>query len=359
MDFKGSSVVRSTHSHDNGVQGQSPWPSFPSPVVAITGASSGLGRATVRHFAACGWRVGLIARGAAVLAAAAAECRTLTAIECVDVTDAAALAAAARRIEAALGPIAVWINCAGTGVFAPFERVSDAEFRRVVDVTFLGTVNGTRAALALMRPRGAGRILNVCSGTAYRGIGLLSSYVAAKAAVRGFTQSVRAELRCERCPVSIGSAFPPAINTPFFQHAANHMGRPPRPAPPVYQPDVIARGLYLAALSRRGEIPLGGITVLFEWATRLVPWLTDAAIARLGYDGQLVDTRAATAPTELTLFEPGQRDFGAEGSFTAESRRFSLHLAWLSRSRLWRRSAAPSRPAPAAAAPDPAPAGSP
>ena len=265
-------------------------------VVAITGASSGLGRATARLFAAQGWRVGLIARGAPVLAAAAAECRTRTAIECVDVVDAEALAAAAARIEAALGPIAVWINCAAAGVFAPFEQVSDAEFRRVVDVTFLGTVNGTRAALGLMRPRNHGRILNVCSGTAYRGIGLLSSYVAAKAAVRGFTQSVRAELRHERSAVSIGSAFPPAVNTPFFQHAANHMGRPPRPAPPVYQPAPIARGLYLAALSRRGELPLGGITVLFEWATRLAPWLTDAAIARLGYEGQLVDTRAATVP---------------------------------------------------------------
>ncbi len=335
-------------------------------VVVITGASSGLGRATARHFAAQGWRVGLIARGAAVLAAAAAECATRSAIECVDVVDAEALQAAAIRLEAALGPIAVWINCAAAGVFAPFEQVSDAEFRRVVDVTFLGTVNGTRAALGLMRPRNHGRILNVCSGTAYRGIGLLSSYVAAKAAVRGFTQSVRAELRHERSAVSIGSAFPPAVNTPFFQHAANHMGRPPRPAPPVYQPAPIARGLYLAALSRRGELPLGGITVLFEWATRLAPWLTDAAIARLGYEGQLVDTRAATAPTEMilfepTLFEPSRRDFGAEGSFTAEARRRSLHIAWralLSR-RPGRRAAAPSPPAPAAAMPHPSQAGSP
>lgn len=331
-----------------------------SRVVAITGASSGLGRAATRHFAARGWRVGLIARGAAVLAAAAAELPAPHAIESVDVTDAVALTAAAARIDAALGSITVWINCAGIGVFAPFEQVSDAEFRRVIDVTFLGTVNGTRAALELMRPRGRGRILNVCSGTAYRGIGLLSSYVAAKAAVRGFTQAVRAELRHERCPVSIGSVFPPAINTPFFQHAAHHMGRPPRPAPPVYQPAVIARGLYLAALSRRGEIPLSGVTVLFEWATRLVPWLTEAAIARLGYDGQLVDTRAATVPTELTLFEPSRTDFGAEGSFTAEARRRSLHIAWralLSRDPD-RRAAAPSLPAPAVAMPDPSRAGS-
>ncbi len=294
-----------------------------SPVAVITGASSGLGRCTATLFARHGWQVGLIARGEAGLDSVRAEIaatggRAMAVI--ADVRDDGALESAADRIEASLGPIAVWINCAGNGVYGRFVDVPADEFDCVTDVTYRGTVNGTRAALRRMVPRNAGTVVNVCSAIAYHGMPLLTSYSGAKAAVRGFTDGVRAELAHERSRVHITIVFPPAVNTPFFSHAATHMARPPRPAKPVYAPSVVARGIFRAATARRREVRVGAITTLFEIGTKLVPGLVDRAIGRLGYEGQETDNPEAAVLREPTLFVPSARAWGAEGPFLAEAK---------------------------------------
>jgi len=179
--------------------------------------------------------VGLIARGEAALAAAAAALRETgaqAATAVADVTASAALRDAADAIVTELGPPDVWINCAGNGVYGRFTTVPEAQFDRVTAVTYGGTVNGCRVALALMGPRQRGTIVNVCSAMAFHGLPLMSSYAGAKAAVRGFAQALQAELRMERSRVRVCTVFPPAVNTPFFSHAVSHMGWPARPAPP-------------------------------------------------------------------------------------------------------------------------------
>jgi short-subunit dehydrogenase len=201
-------------------------PAGPARVVAITGASSGIGRCTASLFASTGWRVGLIARGQPGLEAVCGEIVAAGGAACVaaaDVRDAAALEAAAAAIEDALGPIDVWINCAGNGVYGRFLDVPAHEFDCVTDVTYGGTVNGTRVALRRMLPRDAGVVVNVCSAIAYHGMPLLTSYSGAKAAVRGFTDGVRAELVHDRSRVRATIVFPPAVNTPFFSHAVTYM----------------------------------------------------------------------------------------------------------------------------------------
>jgi short-subunit dehydrogenase len=307
-----------------------------SRTVAITGGSSGIGRATAVRFARAGWRVGLVARGSAGLDAAAREIAGLggkVATVPADVADDAATESAAARIEAALGPIDVWVNSAGNGVFGRFLDVSDAEFRRVTAVTYGGTVNGTRAALRRMRARDRGTVINVCSGVAFHGMPLLTSYSGAKYAVRGFADAVRSELLQEGSRVRITTVFPPAVNTPYFRHAASHLDRPPRPAKPVYQPEVVAEAIFRAALSPRREVEVSTTTVLFALANRVSPALMDRAIRRLGYDGQTAGGGHPAALTrDPTLFEPSARASGARGDFGDEARGFSLQ-GWADRHR--------------------------
>ncbi len=348
-------------------------------VVVITGASSGIGQSTASLFARRGWRVGLIARGAPGLASAHALLDaggTAVAACAADVADGAALEAAAVYLEGELGPIDVWVNCAGNGVYCPFLRVPEAEFARVTDVTYMGTVNGTRVALRRMVGRDAGRVVNVCSAIAFHGLPMLSSYSGAKHAVRGFTESVRHELQMEGSRVGLALVFPPAVNTPFFAHAASHMARPPRPAAPVYQPEVVADAILLAATSNRREVRVSGVTAVFAMAARLVPGLVHRAIQRLGAAGQMTDLPAAQL-RDPTLFAPSAVAAGTHGPFDAESRRFSVQM-WLTRRRLpvaavlaalavafgsrWvmpAAPAAPSLPRPPAPAPGPAPPGLP
>ena len=248
-------------------------------------------------------------------------------------SDGAALEAAADALERALGPVGVWVNCAGNGVYGPFAAVTEAEFRRVTDVTYMGTVNGTRTALRRMVPRDAGTVVNVCSAIAYRGMPLLSSYSGAKHAVRGFTAAVRGELAEDRSRVRIGTVYPPAVNTPFFSHAGSHMGKPPRPMRPVYQPEIVADAILLAATSRRGEVQVGTPTVLFALASRLAPGLVDQAISRLGYEGQMTGCPEAARRRAPTLFAPSNRADGAHGPFSGEARRFSVQM-WANRHRV-------------------------
>ncbi len=347
-------------------------PSAPSvqdarPVVVITGGSSGIGRSTARLFARRGWHVGLIARGLDGLVETEAElaaCGGIGAIAVADVADGEALEQAAAHIAARLGRIDVWINAAGNGVYGRLLDVPDAEFRRVTDVTYLGTVNGTRTALRRMLPSDRGSIVNVCSGIAFHGLPLMTSYAGAKAAVRGFSQSVRVELRLARSRVHVCTVFPPAVNTPFFSHAPSHMGFPSRPVPPVYQPEVVAAALYLAATGRRREMVVSFTVLAFSLISRASPSLAAWLTERLRFDSLLSRDPAAEACEEPCLFAPPRRVFGVHGPFGRRARGWSAHvwLLGLGRGRLnaaaaWP-PAPPSPPAPARTAPDPAPAGS-
>lgn len=306
-----------------------------SRVVVITGASSGIGLCTAELFSRRGWRVGLVARSGPGLDAV---CRDLTltgghAVAAVaDVSDGAALERAAMYLEDALGPIGVWVNCAGNGVYGRFLDVPAAEFDRVTAVTYLGMVNGTRVALRRMQPRGAGIIVNVCSAIAFHGMPLLSSYSGAKHAVRGFTAAVRRELRQCGSRVRLTTLYPPAVNTPFFSHAVSHMDKPPRPMWPVYQPEVVADSIYLAATSYRLEMQVGGVTVLFALASKLVPGLVGRAILRLGSTGQMTDMPEAARLRKPTLFAPSPAPSGIRGPFDDGARSFSMQ-AWASRHR--------------------------
>jgi len=302
-------------------------------VVLIAGGSSGIGRCTAVLFAQRGWRVGLIARGKQGLAASrrdveAAGARAATAE--ADVTDSKAFAQAAESIIALLGPIDAWVNCAGNGVYGRLEDVSEREFQRVTDVTYHGTVTGTRLAVCHMRKRGLGSFVNVCSGIAFHGLPLMSSYAGAKAAVRAFGQSIRGELRLERSPVRITTVFPPAVNTPFFSHALSHMGWPARPARPVYQPEVVALRIWQAMMSGRAEMPISGTVVMFSLATRLAPRLMGWCVGQMGFERQLTRDPGACALQEPTLFEPSQRVFTVHGPFGRRARGWSAQL-WLDR----------------------------
>ena len=300
-------------------------------VVVITGGSSGIGRCTAILFAQRGWRIGLIARGEQGLAASRRDVEAAGACAATaqaDVADSKSLAEAANAIVAVLGPIDAWINCAGNGVYGRLEDVSEQEFRRVTDVTYHGTVNGTRVALSHMRKRGRGGIVNVCSGIAFHGLPLMSSYAGAKAAVRAFGQAICGELRLERSPVRISTVFPPAVNTPFFSHALSHMGWPARPARPVYQPEVVALGIWQAMASGRAEMTITGTVATFSLATRLAPGLMGWCVGQMGFERQLTREPGACALQEMTLFEPSQRVFTVHGPFGRRARGWSVQL-WL------------------------------
>jgi len=298
-------------------------------VVVITGGSSGIGRCTAALFARKGWRVGLVARGAEALAASSQDVEaagSAAATAQADVTDNAALLEAANAITAELGPIDVWINCAGNGVYGRLEEVPEVEFERVTNVTYHGTVNGTRVALSLMRPRCRGTIVNVCSAIAFHGLPMLSSYAGAKAAVRAFGQAIRAELTLDRSPIRICTVFPPAVNTPFFSHATSHMGWPARPARPVYQPEVVAQGIWQAVASGRPEMTISGTAAIFGLMTRMTPGLIGWCTARLGMERQLTRDQGICQLQEPTLFKPSRHVFGVRGPFGKGARRWSAHL---------------------------------
>ncbi len=234
-------------------------------IVAITGARAGVGRATAEEFARRGWDVGLLARDQQRLDAAAAELRQRYGVRTVavatDVADAAAVEAAASRIEAELGPIEVWVNVAMATVFAPVKDITPAEFKRATEVTYLGQVYGTMAALKRMRTRNRGTIVNVGSALAYRSVPLQAAYCGAKFAIRGFTNSLRSEIIHDKLDVHLTEVDLPAVNTPQFEWALNKTGKQAQPVPPIYQPEVPARAIYFAATHRRRQIWVGFPTV--------------------------------------------------------------------------------------------------
>lgn len=302
-------------------------------VVVITGASAGVGRATVQRFARAGWDVALLARGAAGLKGAiddmsATGCRSLALP--TDVADAAAVDDAAARVERELGPIDVWVNDAMTTVFGEFADISADEFRRVTEVTYLGFVNGTRAALRHMRPRNRGTVVQVGSALAYRGIPLQSAYCGAKHAIQGFTESVRCELLHHRSRVWLTMVQMPALNTPQFRWCRNKMEHESQPVPPIYQPEVAAEAIYFAAGHRRREIYVGASTAIVIAGNKMLPGVGDWYLGRTGYASQQRDGRPAPGRPD-NLFTPvdDDVDFGAHGEFGDRASRRSLEL-WTS-----------------------------
>jgi NAD(P)-dependent dehydrogenase (short-subunit alcohol dehydrogenase family) len=297
-------------------------------VVAITGASAGVGRATVRSFAERGATIGLLARGEDGLKAARREVEAAGGgaidLPC-DVSDGDAVERAADAIERELGPIDVWVNNAMVGVFDEFLDVRPEDFRRVTDVTYLGVVNGTRSALRRMTARDRGTIVQVGSALAFRGIPLQAAYCGAKHAIQGYTESVRTELLHRRSSVRIVQVHLPALNTPQFHWVKTDLERHPQPVPPIYQPEVAARAIVWAATHRRRQLFVGAPTVLTVWADRFVPGLLDRYLGRTGYGGQ-----QAAWPIEPgrpdNLYAPVAGDQGAHGEFDDVARSRSLQL---------------------------------
>jgi short-subunit dehydrogenase len=300
-------------------------------VAAVTGAGAGLGRAITRALAAEGWAVGLIGRNRDGLEATAAEVGRLGAKALVvpaDVADATAVEAAVERIELELGPIDVWVNNAMVTVFSPIDRITPEEFKRVTEVTYLGTVHGTMAALRRMRARGRGTIVQVGSALAYRSIPLQAAYCGAKAAVRGFTDSLRSELIHEGSAVRITMVQMPALNTPQFDWARNKLPRRVQPVPPIFDPEIGARAVLLALKSTRREIWVGWPTIRAVLANRIAPGLLDRLAAHTAWGGQMGDAPADPEAPD-NLFSPLPGDRGADGRFGRQAQAWSPAL-WVS-----------------------------
>jgi NAD(P)-dependent dehydrogenase (short-subunit alcohol dehydrogenase family) len=294
---------------------------FRRKVVVITGASAGVGRAAALRFARAGAKIGLIARDSKALAEVKAEVETRGGVAMAvpaDVADADAVFAAADAIAAELGPIDVWINDAMVTVFSPLWDITPAEFRRVTEVSYLGFVHGTMAALRHMRPRNRGTIVQVGSALAYRGIPLQSAYCGAKHAIRGFTDSLRSELIHAKSAIALTIVELPAVNTPQFDWARTHMPRRPRPVPPVVQPEVIAEAIFGAALHPRREYWIGMSTMKAILANMVIPGFLDRYLAANTFTQQ--ETKVpVTASRQDNLMTPVHGLHRTRGSFGKEA----------------------------------------
>lgn len=305
-------------------------------VVVITGASAGVGRATVRRFARDGARIALLARGRERLEAAAREVEAAGGQALVlptDVADPDAVEEAAARTEADLGPIDIWINNAMTSVLAEARDISPAEYRRVTEVNYLGFVHGTLAALRRMLPRDAGHIVQVGSALAYRGIPLQAAYCGSKHAIQGFTESLRTELLHNQSNVRVSIVHMPALNTPQFEWVLSRLPNKPQPVPPIYQPEVAADALHWAAHNHRPVLYVGMPTVKTVVGERVSSRLLDHYLARTGYESQQTD-EPADRDRAANLWEPVEGDYAAHGTFDRRSRSHSPQL-WGTRNRGW------------------------
>lgn len=304
-----------------------------SRVVVVTGASGGVGRAVARRFGARGDRVALLARGEKGLDGArddivgsGGEAMTLP----TDVADHAAVEEAAARVEEELGPIDVWVNAAFTSVFAPFTEIKPDEFKRVTEVSYLGYVYGTRAALTRMLPRNRGTIVQVGSALAYRGIPLQTAYCGAKHAIQGFNEALRCELLHERSGVRTTMVQLPAVNTPQFTWLRSRLRRHAQPVPPIYQPELAAAAIaYAADHPRRREYWVGGTTAATLLGNAVAPGILDRYLARTAYQAQQTpEPHDPHAPGNLWQPADDARgdDYGAHGEFdpTAKSRSWQV-----------------------------------
>jgi NAD(P)-dependent dehydrogenase (short-subunit alcohol dehydrogenase family) len=303
-------------------------------VVVITGASAGVGRATAQRFAKEDARIGLIARGVDGLEGARRDVEKLggkALVIPVDVADADKVEAAAAQIEAELGEIDIWINNAMASVFSPIKETTPEEFQRVTEVTYLGSVYGTLAALKRMLPRDRGVIVQVGSALAYRGIPLQAAYCAAKHAIQGFCDSLRCELLHHKSHVRVTMVQLPALNTPQFGWVKSRLRRKAQPVPPIFQPEVAAEAIYFGAHNPRREFYVGLPSVEAIVANKIAPSLLDRYLARTGYDSQQYD--GAEDPNRPdNLWQPVPGDHGAHGAFDKRARSWSPQL-WTSEHR--------------------------
>jgi NAD(P)-dependent dehydrogenase (short-subunit alcohol dehydrogenase family) len=305
-------------------------------VVVITGASAGVGRATVRAFARRGAHVGLLARGHDGLEGARREVEELGGRALVvptDVADAGQVERAAEAVEREFGSIDIWINNAMVSVFSPVKKMRPEEYRRVTEVTYLGVVYGTLAALKRMLPRDRGVIVQVGSALAYRGIPLQSAYCAAKHAIQGFCDSLRSELIHDESNVRVAMVQLPAMNTPQFSWVKSRLPRKPQPVPPIYQPEVGAEAILFAAYNDRREMYVGYPTVEAIIGDKIAPGFADWYLARNGYDAQQTD-ESVESDRRDNLWEPVPGDHGARGTFGDRASASSPQF-WANMNRDW------------------------
>jgi NAD(P)-dependent dehydrogenase (short-subunit alcohol dehydrogenase family) len=290
-------------------------------VVVVTGGSAGIGRAAARAFARRGDAVAVLARESTRLDETCSELEALgfpvLALP-VDVADAEAVDEAAERVEAVLGPIDIWVNNAMVTMLAPIDRVTPEEYRRVTEVTYLGAVWGTMAALRHMKPRDHGVVVQVGSALAYRGIPLQAAYCGAKHALQGFCESLRAELLHEESGVQVTMVQIPAVNTPQFEWMRSRMARRPRPVAPVYSPELAADAIVAAADSQGNEVLVGWPTMLTAAWNALAPGAVDRYLAEKGYEAQQEDGEEVQPEQQDNLFEPVPLAVGATGRFGDE-----------------------------------------
>jgi len=301
-----------------------------APVVVVTGASAGIGRAVARAYGARGARIGLLARGRDGLEGARRDVERAGGQALVLPTDVAIaddVEAAAQAVEQTFGPIDVWVNDAMVSVFSPVKEMTADEFKRVTDVTYLGYVYGTLSALRRMLPRDRGVIVQVGSALAYRGIPLQSAYCGAKHAIQGFMDSLRAELLHDGSHVRVTMVQMPAVNTPQFDWVKSRLPRKPQPVPPIFEPEVAAEAVLWAADHDRPELYVGFPTVVAIVGNKIAPRLGDAYLARTGYAAQQTSEPADPHRPD-NLWQPLPGDHGAHGRFDARAHSFSLQL-WL------------------------------
>ncbi len=303
-------------------------------VVVVTGGTAGVGRATVRKFAMAGAKIGIIARDCERLQATKEEVEAIGA-EAVtvsaDVSNAQYVENAAAEIERVLGPIDIWVNNAMVSVLSPFKQMTAEEFRRVTEVTYLGYVYGTMAALRRMLLRDQGTIVQVGSALAYRGIPLQSAYCGAKHAIRGFTDSIRSELLHDKSNVHITMVQLPAMNTPQFDWVRSNLQHRAQPVPPIYQPEVGAEAVFWAAHRKRREVYVAAPTVEAIIGNKIAPGLLDRYLARANYQAQQADEPEDPGRPD-NLYETVPGDYEAHGRFDDRSHRGSVEL-WISRNK--------------------------
>jgi short-subunit dehydrogenase len=306
-------------------------------VVVITGAGAGLGRAIVQEFAKHGASIGLVSRGEERLEDARRDVEQLGGRAIVlpgDVADPETTERAAARTEQEFGPIDVWVNDAMTTVFSPFHQMTPDDFRRATEVTYLGFVYGTMAALKRMRQRDSGTIVQIGSALAYRSIPLQSAYCGAKHAIVGFTDSLRSELIHDHSRVHLTIVHMPGLNTPQFTWCKSNMPRKPQPVPPIFQPEVGARAVYWAAHQRHREVFVGWSTARAIWGNRFMPGVLDHLASRMAWDGQMYDgSRDPDQP--IDLYQPVAGHEGAHGAFDDRAQtqswetELTMRMAWL------------------------------
>jgi NAD(P)-dependent dehydrogenase (short-subunit alcohol dehydrogenase family) len=299
-------------------------------VVVVTGASAGVGRAIVRAFAHRGAHIGLLARGQAGLEGACRDVEEAGGKALMiptDVADPEQVEAAATKVETEFGPIDVWIDVAMASVFSPFKKMDAVDFKRVTEVTYLGQVYGTMAALRRMLPRDRGKIIQVGSALAYRGIPLQSAYCGAKHAIQGFTESVRCELLHDQSNVKISMVQLPAVNTPQFNWVKSKLPRKAQPVPPIYEPEVIADGVTYIADHYRRELFIGSSTVTVIEGNKIAPGLGDQYLGKTGYKSQQTgEPEDPLRPNNLWHPVDDDHDYGAHGAFDKRARKNSWQL---------------------------------